>query len=192
MEPVVAALIAIAVAVVILCAAVLFLRFCCSGKRDKGKKVGKGDGPSAKAKGGKGSARASRPATANSQNIPLLSAAANPRPGSQVVNVHNPGHTSDEECRDETNNKQKQSVKVDVRPIFNFSRDFLRAMRNEEQARKEEEEEKDEKEQKEAHCNTTVVIEGGEQVPIPAKQKPNDGDARDRYEQLEQKLFTYI
>ena len=186
MEPVVAALIAIAVAVVILCAAVLFLRFCCSGKRDKGKKAGKGGGPSAK---GKGAARASRPATANSQNIPLLSAAANPRPGSQVVNVHNPGHTSDEECRDETNNKQKQSVKVDVRPVFNFSRDFLRAMRNEEQASKEEEEEKDEQK---AHCNTTVVIEGGQEVPIPEKQKPNDGDARDRYEQLEKKLFTYV
>ena len=186
MEPVVAALIAIAVAVVILCAAVLLLRFCCSGKRGKGKKGGgKGEGPSAKAKG---AARASRPATSNSQNIPLLSAGANPRPGSQVVNVHNPGNTSDEECRDETNNKQKQSVKVDVRPVFNFSRDFLRAMRNED-ARIEEEEEK--KEQK-AHCNTTVVIEGGEQVPIPAKQKPNDGDAKDRYEQLERKLFTYI
>jgi len=190
MEPVVAALIAIAVAVVILCAAVLFLRFCCSGKRDKGKKVGKGDGPSAKAKGGKGSARASRPATNGAQNIPLLSAAANPRPGSQVVNVHNSG-ASDEECRDERmKNKQKQEVTVKVNPIFNFSRDFLRAMQHEEQARNEEE--KDEKEQKEAHCNTTVVIEGGEQVPIPAKQKPNDGDARDRYEKLEQKLFTYI
>ena len=188
MEPVVAALIAIAVAVVILCVAVLLLRFCCSGKRDKGKKAGKGGGPSAKAKGGKGSARASRPATANSQNIPLLSAAANPRPGSQVVNVHNSG-ASDEECRDERmKNKQKQSVKVDVRPVFNFSRDFLRAMRNEEQARNEEEEEKEEK----THCKTTVVIEGGEQVPIPEKQKPNDGDARDRYEQLERKLFTYI